>query len=228
MATELQGAANNSFAIAAGNINADIVNADGPKTFFLRDFISYGDAIRIKLPYIDEGALNQYIWLENHQVHHNDKEDYPAFWNESCKDGGLPGIYAYYQVGKDMLESNSTNDLIPSLTDNLIPGNTINWKKDRYEFIIKLQNGLISNKLSNMGDNQDPFTNAGIIDIGSNPAPFNVVTWHHRRGDDGTIIKSSRADNRKIHLIGLRIAMQDQLDGRYKVELHSIKGIFRE
>ncbi len=70
-----------------------------------------------------------------------------------------------------------------------------------------------------MGDNQDPFTNNGIMNIGSNPAPFNVVTWHHRRSDDGTIIKSSRADNRKIHLSGLKIAMQDQQDGRYKVDI---------
>ncbi len=116
-----RGPTNSSFPIAAGNINADIVKADGPKTFYLRDFITYGDAIRIKLPYIDDGALNQYIWLENHQVHHNDQEDYAAFWNESCKDGGLPGIYAYYQVGKDILESNSIGDLMPSLTDHLIP-----------------------------------------------------------------------------------------------------------
>jgi hypothetical protein len=265
-----RGPTNSSYPIAAGNINADIVKEDGPKTFFLRDFVTHGDAIRIKLPYIDDGALNQYIWLENHQIHHNDQEDYAAFWNESCKDGGLPGIYAYYQVGKDILESNSIGGLMPSLTDHLvqisaegnwdirldsaintacisgtktniqeyyqpnplsgyndlknhyfnsIPGNTINWKKHRFEFLIKLQNGLITNKLSNMGDNQDPFTNTGIMNICSNPAPSNVITWHHRRNDDGTIIKSSREDNRKIHLSGLKIAMQDLQDGRYKVDI---------
>ncbi len=265
-----RGPANSSFPIATSNINSDLVKSDGPKTFFLRDFITYGDAIRIKLPYIDDGALNQYIWLENHLIHHNDKEDYAAFWNEGCKDDGLAGIYAYFQVGKDVLESNSIADLMPSLTDHLIPisaegnwdirldstintacisgtntyiqeyfqpnplsgyndlknhyfnsiaENTINWKKHRFEFIIKLQNGLITNKLSNMGDNQDAFTNQGIMNICSNPAPFNVVTWHHRRSDDGTIIKSSRADNRKIHISGLKIAMQDQQDGRFKVDI---------
>jgi hypothetical protein len=266
-----RGPTNINFPIAAGDINSDVAKADGPKTFYLRDFVTYGDAIRIKLPYNDDGALNQYIWLENHQIHHNDKEDYPAFWTESCKDDGLPGIYAYYQVGKDILESNSIADLMPSLTDHLIPvsadgnwdirldstintacisgtntniqeyfqpnplsgyndlknhyfnsipGNTINWKKHRFEFIIKLKDGLVTNKLSNMGDNQDPFTNNGIMNICSNPAPFNVVTWHHRRSDDrGTITKSSRTDNRKIHLSGLKIDMQDQQDGRFKMDI---------
>jgi hypothetical protein len=267
---DYRGPTNGSFPIAAGNINSDINKEDGPKTFYLRDFITYGDAIRIRLPYVDDGALNQYIWLENHQVHHNDREDYPAFWTEDCKDDGLQGIYAYYQVGKDILESNSIDDLMPAFTDHLIPvsaegnwdiqldsakgnacisgthtyiqdyfqpnplsgyndlknhyfnsipRNTINWKKDRYEFIIKLQNGSLSNKLSNMGDNQDPFTGNGIMDIGSNPAPFNLITYHHRRNAEGTIIKSSRIDNRKIHLTGLKIVMQDQHDGRYKVDI---------
>ncbi len=267
---DYRGPENGSFPIAAGNLDSDIAKEDGPKTFYLGDFVTRGDAIRIKLPYADDGALNQYIWLENHQVHKNDREDYPAYWMEDCKDDGMPGIYAYYQVGKDILESNSIDDLMPAFTDHLvplsaegnwdirldpdkgiacisgtntyiqdyfqpnplsgyndlgnhyfnsIPGDTINWKKDRYEFLIKLQNGVLTNKLSNMGDNQDPFTGNAIIGIGSNPAPVNVVTNHHRRKDDGTIVKSSRTDNRKIHLSGLKIAMQDQQDGRYKVDI---------
>jgi hypothetical protein len=266
-----RGPSNSSFPIAVSNMSSDIGQAEGAKTFYLRDFMTYGDAIRIKLPYVDEGALNQYIWFENHQIHHNNQEEYPAYWNESCRDEGLPGIYAYFQVGKDVLESNAMGDLMPSLTDNLIPisaegnwdvkldsntatacisgtnihiqdyfqtnplsgyndlknhyfnsisENTINWKKHRYEFIIKLQNGLITNKLSNMGDDEDPFTNTGIMNICSNPAPFNVVTYHHRRSDNkGTITKSARTDNRKIHLSGLKIAMQDQQDGNYKMDI---------
>jgi hypothetical protein len=266
-----RGPSNSSFPIAVSNSNADIVQADGPKTFYLRDFITYGDAIRIKLPYIDKGALNQYIWLENHQIHNNIKEDYAAYWTESCKDDGLPGIYAYFQVGKDILESDSVGDLMPSLTDHLIPisaegnwdiildtntgsacisgtlvniqeyfqpnplsgyndlenhyfnsisENKINWKKHRLEFLIKLQNGLMSNKLSNMGDDQDPFTNNGQINICSNPAPFNVVTYHHRRNDEvGTITKSARTDNRRIHLSGLNIAIQNQQDGNFKIDI---------
>ena len=73
-----RGPTNSSHAIASNNVNSDISITDGSKTFYLRDFITYGDAIRIKLPYKDIGALDQYIWLENHQIHYNNKEEYPG------------------------------------------------------------------------------------------------------------------------------------------------------
>jgi hypothetical protein len=102
--------------------NSDIEKSDGAKTFYLRDFITYGDAIRIKIPYLDDGALNQYIWLENHQLKINTgKEDYPARIDAPCKDQGMPGIYAYYEVGKDIRESLNSLDLHPSLVDHLVP-----------------------------------------------------------------------------------------------------------
>jgi hypothetical protein len=47
-----------------------------------------------------------------------------------------------------------------------------------------------------------------------------VITYHHRNEADGTITKSpARINNRKIHLSGLKIVMQDQSDGTYKVEV---------
>jgi hypothetical protein len=267
---DYRGAANQNHAIAVNNENSDLTVGDGPKTFYLRDFISSGDAIRIKLPYKDDGALNQYIWLENHQINKNGKEEYPAYWNQDCRDKGTAGIYAYYQVGKDVREG-SYSDLLPSLTDHLIPisaegnwdvrllssmgiacisnthcniqeyyqpnpfcgysdlenhyfnsipENIIDWKQHRYEFVIKSQNNIITNTLSDMGDKADVFTGSSVLDISSNPPVANVLTYHHTNEPNGTIIKSkSKTDNRKIHLSGLRIAMQDQQDGRYKVDV---------
>jgi hypothetical protein len=267
---DYRGPTNPDHAIAANNLNSDISASDGAKTFYLRDFITYGDAVRIKLPYVDQGALSQYIWLENHQVHRNNKEDYPAYWNTECKDDGIPGIYAYYQVGKDKREG-SYADMLPYLTDNLIqisaegnwdirlllsrdagcisntlvniqeyflpnpfsgycdlenhffnsmPENTINWLQHRHEFLIKSQNGVVSNKLSDMGDNSDPFTGSSIMDLGSNPSAANVITYHHQDESDGRIKKSTtKTDNRKIHLSGLKIYMQDQQDGNFKVDV---------
>lgn len=267
---DYRGPTNSAHEIAVNNANSDITVADGPKTFILRDFVTYGDAVRIRLPYVDPGAYNQYIWLENHQVHKNNKEDYPAYWNKDCKDDGIAGIYAYYQVGKDKREG-SYADMMPDLTDHLvqisaegnwdvrllpsedfacvsdtrtniqeyyqpnpfsgycdlanhffntIPENIINWKQHRHEFLIKSQNGIISNKLSDMGDNEDPFTGASVIDLSSNPSIANVITYHHRNEADGTITKSTtKVDNRKIHLSGLKIDMHDQNDGTYKVDV---------
>lgn len=110
-----------SFPVVANNQNADITREMGEQTFILRDFVTTGDAVRIKLPYVDNGAANQYIWLENHQVGLNNKYDYLSFSKTSdCRDPGMPGIYAYIQVGRDKLESDKYNDVYPSdETDNL-------------------------------------------------------------------------------------------------------------
>jgi hypothetical protein len=92
------------------SVISDITREDGNRTFLLRDFLTFGDVIRIKLPYKDnETSSNQYIWLENHQIGTNDKLDFLQFSNtDSCRPTGLPGIYAYYQVGRDILEGTST------------------------------------------------------------------------------------------------------------------------
>ncbi|MBV2245794.1 MAG: hypothetical protein KUL83_01415, partial [Lentimicrobium sp.] len=92
----------NSF-IAASNQPADISKESGDKSFILRDFITTGDAIRIELPYKDEGARNQYIWLENHKIGLNEKLDYLSYSNNPCRPIGKAGIYAYYQIGKEIL-----------------------------------------------------------------------------------------------------------------------------
>lgn len=107
--------------IQANGVNADVEKASGAKTFYLRDFVSTGDAIRIKLPYKENTASsNQYIWLENHQINSNSKLDFFQYTvGNTCIPDGTPGIYAYYQVGKDVL-SGSYSSVWPSTeTDNL-------------------------------------------------------------------------------------------------------------
>lgn len=93
--------------IAASNQPSDITQTDGTKNFILRDFVATGDAIRIKLPYVDAGAKNQYIWLENHKIGLNDKLDFLQYSSDECRPAGKPGIYAYYQVGKDILSGDN-------------------------------------------------------------------------------------------------------------------------
>lgn len=78
-------------------------------TYILRDFMKTGDAIRIKLPYINwqkkDDIKNQYLWIENRQM--NTRFD--LYYGEKCADAGnypngTPGIYMYIQVGKDKKE----------------------------------------------------------------------------------------------------------------------------
>lgn len=102
-------------------INSDIQKSDGNKSFWLRDFVTYGDAIRIKLPYKDsEDAYNQYIWIENHQGCSNGKLDSLQYANESdCRPQDASGVYMYYQVGRDVL-SGSYYDVYDTVgRDNL-------------------------------------------------------------------------------------------------------------
>ncbi len=92
------------------SVVSDISIEDGNKSFLLRDFVTYGDVVRIKLPYKDsENSPNQYIWLENHKIGENDKLDYLQYSNtHSCRPRGAAGIYAYYQVGRDVLEGTNS------------------------------------------------------------------------------------------------------------------------
>ena len=87
------------------SVVSDVSKENGNVSFVLRDFVTYGDAIRIKLPYKDsETSSNQYIWLENHQIK-NDKLDFLQYSNtDECRPRGKAGVYAYYQIGRDILE----------------------------------------------------------------------------------------------------------------------------
>ncbi|MBO4403418.1 MAG: T9SS type A sorting domain-containing protein, partial [Bacteroidales bacterium] len=100
---------------------SDISKADGNLTFYLRDFITYGDVVRIRLPYKDSSVCsNQYIWLENHQVGYNNKLDFLQHSNTAaCRPQGAAGIYAYYQIGRDVLSGNRDTVYFENERDNL-------------------------------------------------------------------------------------------------------------
>ncbi len=111
------GSTNSAYPIASNNQNSDILTQfAGEKTFTLRDFVTYGDVIRIKLPYKDsQNSSNQYIWLENHQCGKNGKLDNLKYSKpNTCRDVDKAGIYAYYQVGKDILESTNDDAVYPT------------------------------------------------------------------------------------------------------------------
>lgn len=110
--------------ISRQSVPSDISKDDGEQLFVLRDFVTFGDAVRIKLPYKDTvTSSEQYIWLENHQVGYNNKLDFLKYSNHpdytDCRPHGAPGIYAYYQVGKDVLSGKRSVVYDPNDRDNL-------------------------------------------------------------------------------------------------------------
>jgi hypothetical protein len=170
-----QSSSNTAYDIASNGVSSDIDTIfTGTRTYYLRDFVTYGDAVRIKLPYKDsDDASNQYIWLENHQVGNNGKLDglsYHFYPGVSCIPMGNPGIYAYYQVGKDVLEHAEKNIVFPgNETDNLrminaegnynmeFTGNNLDCRGwgDRATFSY-----LTENPISGMNDQTEGFNTA--------------------------------------------------------------------
>jgi hypothetical protein len=78
--------------------------------YIIRDFISTGDAIRIKLPHLPSNEVSQYIWIENHQTgsFNNSEFDVFKYQHHSCIENAPPGIYMYMQAGKDILDGTDT------------------------------------------------------------------------------------------------------------------------
>lgn len=85
------------------------------EVFYLRNFRTTGDALRIKLPHLNyqnKGDVkNQYLWIEYRLLDHESEEylspkhDCNYRENEFFRQG-TPGAYAYIQVGKDQQRGN--------------------------------------------------------------------------------------------------------------------------
>jgi hypothetical protein len=263
-----------NYPISAYGNYSDVTREQGEQTFLMRDFVTTGDAIRIKLPYVDPSASNQYLWLENHQVGRNGKMDFMNYSiSAGCRDKGSPGIYAYIQVGRDVLESNNYSDVfVNNETDNLkVVSAKGNWDRKlesltdtvdcvAWEKVVRSESydepnplsgytdqqthfydvdagkntftdqsaaeypwkifkkGVQYSNLPFMGDNLEAFTNGAVMDIGSNPAPVNAVTYYVTQG--GGYYKAFKKTNtRNVYLTGLSIEMTELNDGTFKVHI---------
>ena len=112
-------------------------------TYILRDFISSGDVIKIKLPFVGADKQNQYLWLENHQLKTRNLDHGKKM---------SKGIYAYIQVGKDALTgpqtySGNNNYLWPLVAEG------------RYDFIYEPE----TKHLEMRSDRQNPLTGHNYI-----------------------------------------------------------------
>ena len=81
-----------------------------------------------------ESNCHTRIRLEFHNVGHNNKLDFLQYSNTSCLYAGTPGIYAYYQIGRDVLESENRSIVWDDINrDNLrIISNEGFWDYEQY------------------------------------------------------------------------------------------------
>ncbi len=85
------------------NGDLDATNPSDGGTYILRDFVTTGDAIRIKLPYLTNGEFPEWLWIENHRTRANNGSmfDKLQFQDGSCVDDATPGLYMYIQIDKN-------------------------------------------------------------------------------------------------------------------------------
>ena len=90
-------------------IKHDIKSKTENGTYILRDYYTTGDAIRIKMPYVD----NQYIWLENHQAKSILEKRWDYGDDFSCSTLPKPpaGLMVYIESASDDKNSNNLNNL---------------------------------------------------------------------------------------------------------------------
>ena len=81
----------------------DFSNPSDTGVYVLRDFISTGDVMRIKLPKSEEENFNQYLWLENHRGRKFNGSPFDKFHyqDDECMPSMAPGLFAYMQIGAD-------------------------------------------------------------------------------------------------------------------------------
>ncbi len=106
-------------------VNGDIDSNSGNGIYVLRDFVTTGDALRIKLPYIDTiDEYQEWIWIENHQgVQYNDvdfdKWQYQGY--HECVDSLKPGLMTYIQISSNIRSSYNHNSVYAQFSDYLNP-----------------------------------------------------------------------------------------------------------
>ncbi|MCZ4410435.1 hypothetical protein O3Q51_16585 [Cryomorphaceae bacterium 1068] len=87
-------------------VNGDIQSENGTRVFVLRDFVTTGDALRIKLPFIPDDEFPQWIWVENHTTYANNGSPTDVFNHEDhdCIKPALPGLYLTRQIDANVKE----------------------------------------------------------------------------------------------------------------------------
>lgn len=102
-------------------VNADLDPLAGDTgIYILGDFITTGDALRIRLPFLPEDEFPQWIWLENHQTQARNGciSDRFHYEENACVQGAQPGIYAYHQIERDQKVG---KDIYGGYADHLRP-----------------------------------------------------------------------------------------------------------
>ena len=113
---------NNQYEISARDQNGitevngdlDATNPDHAGIYTLRDFVTTGDALRIKLPFVNEDTeYPEWIWVENHQGYENNGCEFDRWQydngDHTCIEGMTAGMMSYIQINNERRVAEESN-----------------------------------------------------------------------------------------------------------------------
>ncbi len=111
----------NAHAPQGGYADGDIDPISGDTgVFILKDLVTHGDALRIRMPFLPEGEHRQWLWVENHQTYSRNGSPTDRFHWEStgspCISGAVPGLYMVMQIER---EKKTGDDIFGGYADYL-------------------------------------------------------------------------------------------------------------
>lgn len=102
-------------------INGDLDPINGDTgVFVLRDFVTTGDAMRIRMPFLPKEEYQQWLWVENHQCFARNGSPTDRYhWEPmSCVESAPAGLYMEMQIDR---EKRSGSDIYGGNADYLRP-----------------------------------------------------------------------------------------------------------
>jgi len=162
-------------------LNGDL-DANQPEhagIYTLRDFTTTGDAIRIKLPFLDpEKEFPEFLWLENHNTFAMNQCPWDKFlWQDgnSCVEPAAYGLYSYMQIDRETKQGNTFDEVFKGYAYYLRPITAEGFYDKEFENA-KVPNNCVNSTpiypFTRLPENSNPLT-------GSGDQEFYTVDWNH-------------------------------------------------
>ena len=147
--------------------------------YTLRDFTTTGDAIRIKLPFLDpEKEYPEFLWIENHNTFAMNQCPWDKFlWQDgnSCVQPAAYGLYAYMQIDRETRQGNTFDEVFKGYAYYLRPITAEGFYDKEFENT-KVPNNCVNPTpiypFARLPENSNPLT-------GSGDQEFYSVDWNH-------------------------------------------------
>jgi len=166
----------NTFVVSARNesnteeANGDLDVADPSQSgiYTLRDFVTTGDAIRIKLPFTNpESEHPEYLWLENHNTFSMNQCQWDRFLYEdgnSCIQPAVYGLYAYMQIDRETRQGTTFDEVFKGYANYLRPMTAEGFYDKEFE-AVAVPNTCIGSMamypFNRLPENVNPLTGSG-------------------------------------------------------------------